>query len=127
MTLPDSEISVNGNPTSTTPVAHPSCGLLRLTVRSPSRRPAPADGLNPESAPVGNGKTLGIPSNLDKPDLIPAVATNSKSGWVDHHLLTEQADPQLTPEGTSQAPIPFYGADGTTVVGKADVSQPYRR
>lgn len=85
------------------------------------------DGLNPEPAPVGNGKTLGIPSNQAPPDLVPAVATNGKSGWVDYHLLTDQAHPQLTPEGTSQTPIPVYGADGTTVIGKADVSQPYRR
>ncbi|MEO6144493.1 MAG: hypothetical protein ABIP19_10985 [Dermatophilaceae bacterium] len=85
------------------------------------------DGLNPEPAPVGNGKTLGIPSNQAPPDLVPAVATNGKSGWVDYHLLTDQADPQLTPEGTSQTPIPVYGADGTTVIGEADVSQPYHR
>jgi hypothetical protein len=85
------------------------------------------DGLNSEPAPVGNGKTLGIPSNLDMPDLVPAVATNGKSGWLDYHLLTDQAHPRLTPVGTSQAPIPVYGADGTTVIGKADVSQPYRR
>lgn len=47
-------------------------------------------------------------------------------GWLDYHLLTDQAHPELTPEGTSEAPIPVYGADGTTVIGKADVSQPYR-
>jgi len=85
------------------------------------------DRLNPDSAPVGNGRTLGIPSNLTIPDMVPAVATNGKSGWVDYHLLTDQAHPQLTPEGTNQAPIPVYGVDGTTVIGKADVSQPYRR
>jgi hypothetical protein len=85
------------------------------------------DGLNPEAAPVGNGKTLGIPSNQAPPDLVPAVATNGKSGWVDYHLLTDQAHPQLTSGGTSEAPIPVYGADGTTVIGAADVSQPYHR
>ena len=41
--------------------------------------------------------------------------------------LTERARPRLTPEGISQAPIPVYGADGTTVIGKADVSAPYHR
>jgi hypothetical protein len=85
------------------------------------------DSLNPESAPVGNGKMLGIPSNMTIPDLVPAVATNGRSGWLDYHLLTEQARPQLTPEGTSQAPLPLYGADGTTVIGKADVSASYHR
>jgi len=84
------------------------------------------DGINPRSAPVGNGRILGLPG-LNIPDMVPAVATNGKSGWVDYHLLTDQAHPHLTPEGTSQAPIPVYGADGTTVIGEADVSQPYRR
>jgi hypothetical protein len=85
------------------------------------------DSLNPESAPVGNGEMLGIPSNLTIPDLVPAVATNGRSGWLDYHLLTELARPQLTPEGTSQAPLPVYGPDGSTVIGKADVSASYHR
>ena len=85
------------------------------------------DGLNPRSAPVGNGRILGLPSSLTIPDMVPAVATNGKSGWVDYHLLADHAHPQLTPEGTTQAPIPVYGADGTTVIGQADVSQPYHR
>lgn len=76
------------------------------------------DRLDPEAAPVGNGKTLGIPGTTTMPDLVPAVATNGRAGWVEHH--------QLTGEGTRQAPIPVYGADGTTVIGEADVSQPYR-
>jgi hypothetical protein len=93
------------------------------------------DLLSPESAPVGNGKILGIPNYAPYgPDLVPAVATNGKPGWVDYSLLTWdyrhttwQGVPQLTPEGTSQAPIPVYDADGITLIGKADVSQPYRR
>jgi hypothetical protein len=92
-----------------------------------------ADSLNPESATTGSGKTLGVPGN-EMTDLVPAVATNGKSGWVDYPLLTWdyrhltwQGVPQLTSEGTSQDPIPVYGADGVTVIGKADVSQPYRR
>ena len=84
------------------------------------------DGLDPEVAPVGNGKVLGIPGNVTVPDLVPAVATNGKTGWVSYHLLTDQADPRLTSDGTSQAPIPVYDTDGTTVIGEADVSQPYR-
>jgi hypothetical protein len=91
------------------------------------------DSINPKSAPVGNGKILGIPG-LTMTDLVPAVATNGKAGWVDYslltwdyHHLTWQGVPQLTPEGTNQTPIPVYGADGTTVIGKADVSQPNRR
>jgi hypothetical protein len=85
------------------------------------------DSLNPESAPVGDGKMLGIPSDMTIPDLVPALATNGRSGWLDYHLLTELARPQLTPEGTSQAPLPVYGPDGSTVIGKADVSASYHR
>lgn len=66
---------------------------------------------------------------------MPAVATNGRAGWVDYQQLTWDSDlltwqvndPQLTSEGTSRASIPVYTADGTTVVGEADVSQPYRR
>jgi hypothetical protein len=84
------------------------------------------DGLNVEAAPVGNGQTLGIPSNDVVPDLVPAVATNGKAGWVNYHQLTDQAHPELTQAGTGQAPIPVYADDGTTIIGKANVSQPYR-
>lgn len=84
------------------------------------------DRLNPEAAPVGDGRMLGIPSNLVMPDLVPATATNGKAGWVNYHQLTDEAHPQLTDNGTSQAPIPVYAADGATVIGRADMSQPYR-
>jgi hypothetical protein len=83
------------------------------------------DSLNPVSAPVANGKTLGIPSTLDIPDLVPVIATNGRAGWADYGLLTDQGRPELTDVGTSQAPIAVYGADGKTVIGEADVSQPY--
>ena len=84
------------------------------------------DSLNPEVAPVGDGRLLGVPGNGSIPDLVPAVATNGETGWVSYHQLTDQANPQLTADGTSQAPIPVYGPDGTTVIGRADVSRPYR-
>ena len=60
------------------------------------------------------------------PELVPAVATNGASGWVDYGLLTDQGHPHLTWDGTSQAPIPVYGDDGVTQIGVADVSEPYR-
>jgi hypothetical protein len=82
--------------------------------------------LTPAPAPVGNGETLGVPGNDVPPDLVPATATNGKAGWVNYRSLTDQASPTLTPDGTRQAPIPVYGADGTTVIGEADVSQAYR-
>ncbi|MDF2093334.1 hypothetical protein P0Y31_13365 [Knoellia sp. 3-2P3] len=82
------------------------------------------DRLNPKSAPVGDGRILGIPSNTEMPDLVPAVANNGKSGWVDYHQLTDQAKPTLTDIGTSQAPIPVYEDDGRTIIGNIDVSRP---
>ena len=82
------------------------------------------DGLNPEPAPMDDGRTLGIPSNTIVPDLIPALGTNGEAGWVEYDLLTYRAKPAFTADGVQQAPIPLYAADGTTVIGKADVSQP---
>ena len=84
-----------------------------------------SEGLNPTPAPVGNGATLGVPGNMSMPDLVPAVATNGQTGWINYHQLTDQAHPQLTDDGTEQAPIPVYDADGTTIIGHANVSQPY--
>ena len=84
------------------------------------------DGLNPDPAPMDDGRTLGIPSNTVLPDLVPAVATNGKPGWVEYGLLTHRADPRLTPDGVQQDPIPVYDNDGTTVIGQADVSAPRR-
>jgi hypothetical protein len=85
------------------------------------------DGLNPEPAPVGNGLTLGIPSNSTMPDLVPAVATNGKAGWVRYSLLISEAQPTLTADGVEQPPVPVYDTDGLTIIGEADVSQPHRR
>lgn len=80
------------------------------------------DGLNPDPAPMDDGRTLGIPSNSILPDLIPAVGTNGKPGWVEYDLLTYGAAPELTADGVKQAPIPLYDTDGTTVIGTVDVS-----
>lgn len=84
------------------------------------------DGLNPEPAPVGNGKTLGL-SGLDIPDLVPAVASNGQAGWVEYKLLTYEARPELTADGLRQPAIAVYAEDGTTQIGTADVSQSYTR
>lgn len=83
------------------------------------------DGLNPQPAPVVDGKLLGIPSNYFTPDLVPVVATNGRAGWVDYHRLTDEAHPQLTADGTHQADIPVFDVDGTTQIGVADVSETY--
>lgn len=84
------------------------------------------DGLNPDPAPMDDGRTLGIPSNTVLPDLIPAVGTDGEPGWVEYDLLTYGADPELTADGVQQAPIPLYDTDGTTVIGRADVSLSHR-
>lgn len=84
------------------------------------------DGLNSTTAPMDDGRTLGIPGNTFPPDLVPAVGTNGKAGWVEYNLLTYGANPRLAVDGVQQAPIPVYDADGTTVIGEADVSKPRR-
>jgi hypothetical protein len=92
------------------------------------------DTLDPALAHAGPGKTLlvGIPNNVDIPDLVPLVATNGRAGYVDYRLLTtsratvlDGTRPELTSDGTRQPPLPVYGDDGTTVIGYADVSAPY--
>ncbi len=81
------------------------------------------DGLNPEPAPMDDGRTLGLPSNTVVPDLIPAVGIDGEAGWIQYDLLTYGADPRLTVDGIQQAPIPLYDTDGTTVIGEVDVSE----
>lgn len=71
------------------------------------------DSLNPVVAPLHDGRTLGIPNNLEWPDLVPAVATNGRTGWIDRRQLIESAKPQL----------PVYDQDGSTVLGTADLSR----
>jgi hypothetical protein len=85
------------------------------------------DRLNAEPADVGDGRTLGIPSHTVLPDLVPAVASNGKAGWVEYRLLTDQARPELTADGLRQPAIAVYADDGTTQIGTADVSQSYTR
>lgn len=84
------------------------------------------DRLNPTSAPLDDGRVLGIPSDQEVPDLVPALATNGKRGWIDYQLLTHRAEPTLTENGTSQPPLPVYADDGATVIGSADVSDSNR-
>lgn len=81
------------------------------------------DSLNPRQAELPDGRTLGVANNSDVSDLVPAVATNGRPGWVDYRQLTDQAHPVLTTDGLSQRPIPVYDQDGTTVIGSADVSR----
>ena len=82
--------------------------------------------LEPDLAPLRDGRTLGIPGNASLPDLVPVVATNGRDGWVDRRLTLDQSDPELTADGTRQAAVPVYDGSGVTQIGVADVSQPYR-
>lgn len=84
------------------------------------------DTLNPKTASLTGGRTLGIPGNQEPPDMVPALATNGRLGWVDYHQLTDEANPQLTGQGVTQEPIPVYDQDGTTIIGTADVSSTLR-
>lgn len=84
------------------------------------------DALTSKTASLPDGRTLGIPNNVEWPDLVPAVATNGRAGWVRYHTLVDQAHPTLTDAGVSQAPIPVYDQDGVTVLGTADVSRSIR-
>lgn len=85
------------------------------------------DDLNPTTASLKDGKTVGIPGNQPyTPDFVPLVASNGRSGYVDYNKLTAQARPKLTNDGTSQPPIPVYDIDRMTVIGYGDVSHPYR-
>ena len=84
------------------------------------------DTLNPKTASLTGGRTLGIPGNQEPPDLVPALATNGELGWVDYHQLTDEANPQLTGQGLTQQPLPVYDQDGTTIIGTADVSSTLR-
>lgn len=81
------------------------------------------DSLTPRSAPLKDRRTAGIPGIAVPPDLVPAVASNGRTGWVDYRQLTSEAHPQLTERGVSQPPIPVYDDDGSTVIGTADVSR----
>jgi hypothetical protein len=81
------------------------------------------DTFDPRTAPLPDGRVAGIPG-LSQTDLVPAVTTDGRPGWVSYRSLLDQARPRLTDDGTEQPPLPVYAADGTTVVGVADVSRP---
>jgi hypothetical protein len=84
------------------------------------------DQLNPKTAETDQGM-LGIPGNIP-PALVPAITTTGKLGWVQYLMLTDEtgeASVRLTVDGVQQAPVPAYGADGTTVIGEVDVSHTY--
>lgn len=84
-----------------------------------------AGRINPKEGENSNGQTFGIP-HLAWPDFVPVVATNGKAGYVNYFDLLQHAPVRLSPTGAEQAPLPVYAFDGTTVLGEADVSKPYR-
>lgn len=78
---------------------------------------------NSTTAELPDGRRLGIPNNMEWPDLVPAVATNGRAGWINYKVLTDQGHPTLTDSGLTQKPIPVYDQDGETILGTADVSR----
>lgn len=82
--------------------------------------------LNSKTGPLADGRTLGIPGNEEMPQLIPAVTTDGRTGWIEYAALTFSAKPQLTGTRVVQSPLPAYAADGTTVIGEVNVSASWR-
>lgn len=72
---------------------------------------------------VRPGVLVGPPRSLNPLNPGAGVGINGEAGWVEYDLLTYGANPRLTADGVQQAPVPLYDTDGTTVIGKADVSQ----
>lgn len=93
------------NPASGVPVNVSPDGRWRLwAVYVPS--------LDPQSAPVGDGRRLGIPgSGSDLPELVPATTTTGSIAWIPWAALTE-SDPL---DGASS--VEAVGADATTPAG----------
>ncbi len=77
-----------------------------------------ADSLNPRTARADNGKILGIPGNEPPPNLVPAVTTEGRKGWIDYV--------QLTLGGPDQTDLPVYDDEGVKIIGTADVGAHHR-
>lgn len=101
---------------------------------APLERPELVDP-PPESEPVdfpvnAKGETYGSAINAmspdEEPELIAAVATNGKSGYVRKSEL-DAADPApISPEAAATAKpvretVPVYASDGSTVIGEFKV------
>jgi hypothetical protein len=68
----------------------------------------------------GNGQTYGVANDDGTPDLIAAIATNGKTGYVYARDL-EQPAPTTLQTGTPPGPtrtIPVYTSDGHTEIGQ---------
>lgn len=83
------------------------------------------DRLNPRSIQLEDGRRLGLPSNDVPPALVPVVADNGRTGYVDSELLLDGAPVRLTSDGTSQDPLPVYDDNGHAVIGEVTVDTPY--
>lgn len=73
-----------------------------------------------------NGQTHGVANDNGTPDLIAAIATNGKTGYVYAHDLEQPAPTALqsgTPPGQTRT-IPVYTSDGHTEIGQFLISSP---
>lgn len=67
-----------------------------------------------------NGQTYGVANDNGTPDLIAAIATNGKTGYVYARDLEQPAPTTLqsgTPPGQTRT-IPVYTSDGHTEIGQ---------
>ena len=73
---------------------------------------------------VAHGQTYGVANDNGTPDLIAAIATNGKSGYVYARDLEQPAPTTLqfgTPPGQTRT-IPVYTSDGHTEIGQFLIS-----
>ena len=73
-----------------------------------------------------NGQTYGVANDNGTPDLIAAIATNGKTGYVYARDLEQPAPTTLqsgAPPGQTRT-IPVYTSDGRTEVGQFLISSP---
>jgi hypothetical protein len=74
------------------------------------------------------GQTYGVANASGTPDLVSAIATNGRSGYVEAnqlsaatHAFTRTSPADAATASPQQASIPVYEADGTTVIGRFSV------
>ena len=101
-------------------VIHPLSGV--------SSRPAPAWPKNANGQTYGSA--LNSTSSATDPDLAEAIATNGQTGYVYSSQLNPAAPSSPAAALAQQAAnttahyIPVYAQDGTTVIGRFQVSKP---
>ncbi|MGV1004306.1 MAG: hypothetical protein ACOYEV_05955 [Candidatus Nanopelagicales bacterium] len=80
------------------------------------------DRLDPATAAVGDGRTLGLPGLDVPPELVPFTADNGEIGSMEYSQLAAQPHPGMGLSVPS-ASVPVFGADGTSVIGTIDLTR----